>query len=195
MIAIIDLGIENTAGIQKALDQLSIEYKVTSSEYEICRAKCVILCGYGEASAGLKKLHLMNLFTVMRIIKRPLLGIGLGMQLMSTYSSEGNVSCLGIFSGSTEKFSAPAPMDRHTGMFSIHIQSESKILSGIQSEDKFYFDHSYYLPLGDHTTSISEFGINFSASMEKDKNFGVQFHPEKSGDAGLLILKNFLSVE
>lgn len=195
MIAIIDLGKENTAGIQKALDQLPIEYKVTSSEYEICRAKCVILCGYGEASAGLKKLHLMNLFTVMRIIKRPLLGIGLGMQLMSTYSSEGNVSCLGIFPGSTEKFSMHTHLERHTGMFPIHLQSESKILSGIQSSDKFYFDHSYYLPGGENTTSVSEFGISFSASMEKDKSFGVQFHPEKSGDAGLLILKNFLAIE
>lgn len=195
MIIIIDLGKENTANIQQALDELSIEYKVTSSEYEICRANCVILCGYGEASAGLKKLHLMNLFTVMRIIKRPLLGIGLGMQLMSTYSSEGNVSCLGIFPGSTEKFSAPAPDKRHTGMFPIHVQSESKILSGVRSDDKFYFDHSYYLPVAENTTSVSEFGINFSASMEKDKSFGVQFHPEKSGDAGLLILKNFLSIE
>lgn len=192
MIIIIDLGKENTASIQQALDELSIEYKVTSSEYEICRANCVILCGYGEASAGLKKLHLMNLFTVMRIIKRPLLGIGLGMQLMSTYSSEGNVSCLGIFPGATEKF---ASSERHTGMFPIHVQSESKILSDIRSDDKFYFDHSYYLPISENTTSVSEFGINFSASVEKDKSFGVQFHPEKSGDAGLLILKNFLSIE
>ncbi len=193
MIIIIDLGKENTASIQQALDELSIEYKVTSSEYEICRANCVILCGYGEASAGLKKLHLMNLFTVMRIIKLPLLGIGLGMQLMSTYSSEGNVSCLGIFPGATEKFAATE--ERHTGMFPIHVQSESKILSGIRSDDKFYFDHSYYLPISENTTSVSEFGKNFSASMEKDKSFGVQFHPEKSGDAGLLILKNFLSIE
>jgi len=193
MIIIIDLGKENTASIQQALDELSIEYKVTSSEYEICRANNVILCGYGEASAGLKKLHLMNLFTVMRIIKRPLLGIGLGMQLMSTYSSEGNVSCLGIFPGSTEKFAVSDK--RHSGMFPIHTQSESKILSGIRSDDKFYFDHSYYLPVAENTTSVSEFGINFSASMEKDKSFGVQFHPEKSGEAGLLILKNFLSIK
>jgi len=135
----------------------------------------------------------MNLFTVMRIIKRPLLGIGLGMQLMSTYSSEGNVSCLGIFPGSTEKFAVSDK--RHSGMFPIHIQSESKILSGIRSDDKFYFDHSYYLPESENTTSVSEFGINFSASMEKDKSFGVQFHPEKSGEAGLLILKNFLSIK
>lgn len=193
MTIIIDLGRENTEGIQKALDDLSVEYKISSSEFEICRAKNVILCGYGEASAGLKKLHLMNLFTVMRIIKLPLLGIGLGMQLMSTYSSEGNVSCLGIFSGSTEKFIAPSG-ERHTGMFPVQIISDSQILKDVQSNDKFYFDHSYYIPRTKLTTSVSEYGIIFSASMEKNHSYGVQFHPEKSGNAGLLLLKNFLEI-
>lgn len=191
MIAVVDLGKNNTLPLKSALREFTQDFIITSNEIEIFRSDKVILVGYGEASQGVKKLHLLNLFSVMRILKKPMLGIGLGMQLMCNYSTEGNVSCLGIFPGSTEKFVEPKTKIRHTGLDTINIILDSKLFDGITNSDRFYFDHSFYIPKNDCTSSLSKNGIIFSASLEKECSYGVQFHPEKSGEAGIKLLQNF----
>jgi glutamine amidotransferase len=195
MIAVVDLGENNTFPLKSALSDLTHDFIITSNEIEIFRADKVILVGYGEASQGVKKLHLLNLFSVMRILKKPMLGIGLGMQLMCNYSTEGNVSCLGIFPGSTEKFAGPKSKIRHTGLDTINVLLDSKLFDGITKSDKFYFDHSFYTPKNNYTTSLSQYGILFSSSLEKEHSYGVQFHPEKSGEAGMKLLQNFIQLK
>ncbi len=194
MIAVIDYGSGNVASVANALTELQQGFKITSNEAEICNAQKIIFPGVGEASFAIRQLHMLNLFTILRIVKKPILGICLGMQMMADFSKEGNVTCLGIFPVTAEKFDESKTKVPHMGWNDINIVKESKLFSGIKDGERFYFANSYYLPECPYTTSISNNNIDFSASMEKDNYYGVQFHPEKSGDAGLKILKNFIDL-
>jgi glutamine amidotransferase len=191
MIAVIDYGAGNVASVANALSQLNKDYKISNNELEICKADKIIFPGVGEASYAIKQLHLLNLFSLLRIIKKPMLGICLGMQLMMDSSTEGNVTCLGIFPGVVQKFDSTKTKVPHMGWNDIKLLKESKLFDGIKNGERFYFANSFYVPVNNFTTSITNNNIDFSASLEKDNFYGVQFHPEKSGDAGLKILKNF----
>ena len=194
MIALIDYGAGNVASVANALTELKQEYKITKNEVEICKADKVIFPGVGEASFAIKQLHMLNLFTVLRIVKKPMLGICLGMQLMADFSKEGDVTCLGIFPGGAEKFDPAVTKVPHMGWNDISIKKGSKLFEGIKDGEHFYFANSYYLPENDYTTSVTNNKISFSASLEKDNYYGVQFHPEKSSDAGLKLLRNFIEL-
>jgi glutamine amidotransferase len=198
MIALIDYGAGNVASVGDALEQLDHKFKITKNETEILNADKVIFPGVGEASFAVKQLHKLNLFGVLRLEKKPLLGICLGMQLMADFSSEGNVTCLGIFPGTAEIFDSSKTKVPHMGWNSIEFinvnGAKSKLFDGIQDGEKFYFAHSYYLPENRYSTSVADNGIKFSASMEKNNYYGVQFHPEKSAAAGLKLLKNFIEL-
>jgi glutamine amidotransferase len=122
------------------------------------------------------------------------LGIGLGVQLMADYSLEGNISCLGIFPGTAQKFENEKANIFNDGMHKVSLRKDSELFKRISDEQEFYFHHTHYLPVGEFTTSTSENSISFSASLEKNGSMGVQFHPEKSGDAGLHIIKNFIDL-
>ncbi len=194
MIALIDYGAGNVASVANALNELEQKYKITNNESEICKADKVIFPGVGEASFAIKQLHKLNLYSLLRIIKRPILGVCLGLQLMADYSTEGNIACLGIFPGDVLKFDAKKVKVPHMGWNDIRLKKESKLFSGIKEGERFYFANSYYLPVNEYTTSYCNNSVDFSASMEKDNFYGVQFHPEKSSDAGLKVLKNFLEL-
>lgn len=194
MITIVDYEDSNATEVGECLKQLTSDFVVSNSEIDICGASKIIFPGNGNASLAMKRIHLLNLFSVMRIIRKPILGIGLGMQLMADYSLEGNISCLGIFPGTAQKFENGKANIIHEGMKAVSVKKESKLFNGISDEEKFYFHHAYYLPLSELTTSISKHNINFSASIEKNSSFGVQFHPEKSGNAGLRMLSNFINL-
>jgi glutamine amidotransferase len=200
MIALIDYGAGNVASVANALTELKQEYKITNSEQAICKSDKVIFPGVGEASFAVKQLHLLNLFTLLRIVKKPFLGICLGMQLMAESSAEGNVTCLGIYPGKSVLFNSSITKVPHMGWNEIHHVKESRLFKGIKEGEKFYFANSYYIPVNDCTITTTENdsqkapdagGEVFSSAMEKNNFFGVQFHPEKSGDAGLQLLKNF----
>ncbi|MCL5029989.1 MAG: imidazole glycerol phosphate synthase subunit HisH [Bacteroidetes bacterium] len=194
MIALIDYGAGNVASVANALTELKQDFKITCNEIEICRADKVIFPGVGEASFAIRQLHMLNLFSVLRMVKKPLLGICLGMQLMVDHSTEGNVACLGIFPGTAEKFDSAKTKVPHMGWNDIEIKSESKLFTNIKSGERFYFANSYYVPVCEYTTSITDNNINFTSSIEKGNFYGVQFHPEKSSDAGLQLLKNFVDL-
>jgi glutamine amidotransferase len=194
MIAIIDYGAGNVASVANAINTLGHNYIITCSELDIIKSKKIIFPGVGEASYAVKQLHKLNLYTMLRVCKKPLLGICLGMQLMADHSSEGDVSGLGLFPGSTEKFNSEISKVPHMGWNNIEIRKESKLFRGIESGEMFYFAHSYYLPLNIYTTAVTNHNIAFAASVESGNFYGVQFHPEKSGDAGLRLLKNFIEL-
>ncbi len=194
MIALIDYGAGNVASVANALTELKQDYKITNNEFEICRADKIIFPGVGEASFAIRQLHMYNLFTVLRIVKKPILGICLGMQLMTDFSTEGNVTCLGIFPCRVEKFDDKKTKVPHMGWNDIEIVKESKLFSDIKNGERFYFANSFYVPQTEFSTSLTENGIKFSASLEKGNYYGVQFHPEKSGEAGLKLLKNFIEL-
>jgi glutamine amidotransferase len=192
MITIVDYEDSNAIELGECIKQLTSDFVVSNSEIDICGASKIIFPGNGNANHAMKRIHLLNLFSVMRIIRKPILGIGLGMQLMADYSLEGNISCLGIFPGTAQKFENGKMNVINEGMQSVSIKKESKLFNGINNDEKFYFHHTYYLPLSEHTTSTSKHNIDFSASIEKNSSLGVQFHPEKSGDVGLQMLSNFI---
>jgi len=194
MIALIDYGAGNVASVANALTELKEEYKITKNETEICRADKIIFPGVGEASFAIRQLHMLNLFSLLRIVKKPLLGICLGMQLIADHSTEGDVTCLGIFPCTTEKFDSSKTKVPHMGWNDIEITAESKLFQDIKSGEHFYFANSYYVPLNEYTTSATDNNIKFSSAVEKGNFYGVQFHPEKSGDAGLKLLKNFVEL-
>lgn len=194
MIALIDYGAGNVASVSNALTELNQNYKITSNEVEICKADKIIFPGVGEASFAMRQLHLLNLFSALRMVKKPILGICLGMQLMMDSSTEGGVACLGIFPGTVLKFDPAKTKVPHMGWNDIKIVSDSKLFNGIKDGERFYFANSYYVPVNEFTTAVTTNNIDFSASLEKGNFYGVQFHPEKSGDAGLKILKNFIEL-
>lgn len=192
MIAVIDYGAGNVASVGNALTTLDADFIITNNEFEILKSDKVIFPGVGEASNAVKQLHKLNLFTMLRVCKKPLLGICLGMHLMADHSREGNVTGLGLFPGSTEKFDPEISKVPHMGWNSIEIRKKSILFNGIKSGEMFYFAHSYYLPLNIYATSVTNHNTTFTASVECRNFYGVQFHPEKSGDAGLKVLQNFV---
>jgi len=194
MIAIIDYGAGNVASVANAVESLSHDYKITCNEIDLLKSDKIIFPGVGEASSAMRQLQKLNLYSMLKMCRKPLLGICLGMQLMAKYSKEGNVMGLGLFPGSTEIFDSAVSKVPHMGWNSIEIKKESKLFSGIKSGEKFYFANSYYVPVNDCTTSVTNHVVDFSASIEDGNLYGVQFHPEKSGEAGLKILKNFIEL-
>lgn len=193
MVTIVDFGDINSKEVAEALKKITDDFIVSSNEVDICRAEKVIFPGSGSAKDVMKKIHLLNLFSVLRIITdKPMLGIGLGMQIMCEHTSEGNLPCLGIFPGSIIKFSNSLQNLVHEGMDKINIVKENPLLNNIPDNTTFYFKHSYYLPINDYTIATAKNDIEFTSAIQKNLSFGVQFHPEKSGEPGLIVLENFV---
>ncbi|MBI5661793.1 MAG: imidazole glycerol phosphate synthase subunit HisH [Ignavibacterium album] len=196
MITIVDFGDINSREVAEALKKITDDYVVSSNEATICRADKIIFPGADSAKNVIKKIHLLNFFSVLRIIiDKPILGIGLGMQIMCEHTSEGNLSCLGIFPGNVVKFENSVQKAVHEGIDEVELVKDCPLFKDIPDNSGFYFNHSYYLPLCDYTTAKSrKENIEFTSAIQKNLSFGVQFHPEKSGEIGLVLLENFLKL-
>ncbi len=194
MIALIDYGAGNIASVANALEDINADFKIVKSEIQICNADKIILPGVGEASFAMNKLHLLNLFSLLRLLKKPFLGICLGMQLLCEKSKEGDVACLGIIDSVVEKFDNTNLNVPHMGWNKVEKVTDTKLFCGIDSMKDFYFANSFYVPINKYTVAKTNYGIDFTAAVEKDNFYGVQFHPEKSGEAGLQVLKNFVEI-
>lgn len=194
MIAIVDYGSGNIQSVVNALNDFKCQHIVTSREMDICNADKIIFPGVGEASFAVKQLHKLNLFTMIRVVKKPMLGICLGMHLFLEKSLEGNSSCLGIIPGATNKFDNAKIKVPHMGWNKIKIVNESPLFNNIKDDSYFYFAHSYYIPVNQYTIATTNYVVDFSAVIEKDNFYGVQFHPEKSGEVGIQLLKNFIEL-
>lgn len=194
MIALIEYGAGNTASVSNALEEIGVDFIITNKETDISRSDKIIFPGVGEASSAVRRLHLLNLFSLLRVIKKPMLGVCLGMHILCDRSDEGDISCLGVINCEAKKFDSEKIKVPHMGWNKVKLTAQSKLFNEIEDETYFYFAHSFYLPKNDLTTSVCEHGIEFSASVEKDNFYGVQFHPEKSGEAGLKLLRNFVEL-
>jgi glutamine amidotransferase len=189
---IIDYGAGNIQSVKNALSRLGVESKLSSSREEILAADKVIFPGVGEASTAMSRLKDSGIDTIIPQIEVPLLGICLGMQLLCSSSGEGDVKGLGVFNAKVKKFNKDLKVPQ-IGWNQIEFMSDT-LSSGIGKQEWVYFVHSYYAEICKDTSIKANYGIDFSAGLEKDNFFGTQFHPEKSGDVGERILKNFLNI-
>lgn len=201
MIAIIDYDAGNLKSVEKALVSLG-ETPVISRDKEILlSADKVILPGVGAFGEAMEKLHQYGLVEVIQKVAEkgtPLLGICLGLQLFfeSSQESEG-VKGLGLLPGKIIRFPETLGLKvPHMGWNSLNIKSEAKLFKGINSGEYVYFVHSYYLEAERQSdvAATAEYGLTFGASVERGNVFACQFHPEKSSDTGLKILKNFIEL-
>ena len=194
MITIVDYGDACINEVAASLKKITEDFKVSRNELDICESDKIILAGCGSAPSVMKKIQLLNLYSVLRVVKKSMLGIGLGMQLMADYSTEGNFSCLGFFPGRAIKFEGDTEGSLFKGNHKINLCKQSILFDGIEENAEFFFNNSYYLPKSDLSTSTCSNSITFCASIENENAYGVQFHPEMSGEAGLKLLKNFIEM-
>ncbi len=192
MIALIDYGAGNIRSVQNALKRLGVESILTNRPDELRSAEKVILPGVGEASFAMNQLRENELDQLIPSLTQPVLGICLGMQLLCASSEEGDTQALGIFDTVVREFE-PVLNVPHTGWNSCSIKS-SPLFDGISSYDDFYFVHSYYAELCSNTIATCDYIQPFSAALQKDNFFGVQFHPEKSAEIGAKLIQNFLAL-
>lgn len=192
MIAIIKYNGGNVSSVQNALNRLSIKSVVTDDPEQILNAEKVIFPGVGEASSTMKLLKEKELDVLIPTLKQPVLGICLGMQLMCKGNEEGNTEGLGIFDINVKKF-PPLDLVPHMGWNTVSAKNNI-MFAGIEPDDDVYFVHSYYCELSEFTTSVCDYILPFSASLQKDNFYAMQFHPEKSGSIGRQILNNFINL-
>jgi imidazole glycerol-phosphate synthase subunit HisH len=194
-LVIIDSGGANIASVRYAVERLGVEAELTTDPERVSAATHVILPGVGTAADCMARLKQTGLVDIIKNIKRPLLGICVGMQLLFEGSEEGNVECLGILPGQVRRFpnraGLPVP---HMGWNQLQVVRPTLLMEGIHQRDYVYFVHSYAAPITDMTLSSCDYGGPFSAMVQKSNIYGVQFHPERSARVGAIVLRNFLSI-
>lgn len=194
MIAIVDYKMGNLRSVENALRRLGAEFTVTADADVIRAADRVLLPGVGNAAEAMQNLREAGLVDVIRSLRRPVLGICVGMQIMCRHSEEGDVDCLGIFDARVRKFQPSAELKvPHMGWNRIG-NLESKLFKGLDGGSYVYFVHSYYPALCPDTIATTTHGVMFSAALKYENFYGTQFHPEKSGDVGERIIENFLKL-
>ncbi len=198
MIAIIDYGAGNLRSVQKALEFLNFDAKITSDPNEILSADHVILPGvgaFGDCMREIKKRNLTDCIKEVCDRQIPFMGICLGLQLLFEESEESpKTEGLSLFKGKIVKIPQSEGLKiPHMGWNSLHITKESRLFSGISEGSFVYFVHSYYMMPEDERiiAAETEYGAALPIALESGNIFATQFHPEKSGETGLKILKNF----
>lgn len=191
-IVIIDYGAGNIQSIKFSLRRLGFEAELSHDYREIQTADKVIFPGVGEASTAMKKLKSTGLDILIPKLTQPVLGICLGMQLMCTFSQEGNTNGLGIFDVEVVKFDNGLKVPQ-IGWNRV-TELQTSLFNKIKESTYMYLVHSYYVPVCKETIAITDYGLDYSSALQKDNFYGVQFHPEKSSLAGEQLLKNFLEL-
>lgn len=202
MIAIIDYGAGNLQSVKKAFDFIGAESVITDNPEIINACDRILLPGvgsFGDAMDSMAKSGLVDTVKQNALSGKPFLGICLGLQLLFEESEESpGVKGLGIFKGKIKKFSSDMGLKiPHIGWNSLEIKQKDGIFKNIPENSYVYFVHSYYLHAEDENdiATITNYGIDFHSAVGKNNIFATQFHPEKSGDVGLQILRNFASME
>ncbi|MCK8824239.1 imidazole glycerol phosphate synthase subunit HisH [Fuchsiella alkaliacetigena] len=198
MIAIIDYGMGNLRSVEKALEKLGFKAEITDQAEEILGAEAVILPGVGAFGDAMENLKAAGLIEVIKEVidsGKPFLGICLGMHLLFSSSEEwGQQEGLDIIKGQVVKFPTELELKiPHMGWNQLHLQKDTALFDGLESGLFQYFVHSYYVVPDDEAViaTTTDYGIDFVSSIQKDNIYAVQYHPEKSSEQGLEILRNF----
>lgn len=191
-LVIINYGAGNIKSIQFAFKRLGVDAVLTNDVDEIKAADKVIFPGVGEASSAMKMLQESGLDAIIPTLKQPVLGICLGMQLMCNHSEEGNTKGLGIFDVNVKKFSNSVKVPQMG--WNIIYNLESKLFTGIKEKEFMYLVHSFYAGECKESIATTDYEVEYASALQKDNFYGVQFHPEKSGNEGAKILQNFLEL-
>jgi glutamine amidotransferase len=193
MIAIVDYGAGNLVSVKKALDWLGQGCAISSDPSEVATAAKIVLPGVGHfaATAALARTGLREAIADAIAREIPFLGICVGMQWMFERSEESpETPGLGALTGGCERFPASVKSP-HVGWNQLEVAPSSRLLRGVPTSSFVYFTHSFRAPVVEGTTACCDYGGPFSAAVEHNNLFGVQFHPEKSGEIGLAVLRNF----
>jgi len=189
---IIDTGCANLASLHHALKRLGIHADISAEPAAIAAADKLLLPGVGTASAAMANLTARGLIPVIQRATQPLLGICLGMQLLTAHSAEGDLATLGLIPGETTRLPAhdlPLP---HMGWNRVHATLGHPLFADIPPDSHYYFVHSYAVLESPATIATCDYGGPFAAALARDNYYGVQFHPERSGSAGARLLHNFI---
>jgi imidazole glycerol-phosphate synthase subunit HisH len=194
-IAVVKLGVGNTASVMFALERLGAKANLTDDPARVREAERVILPGVGAAATAMRMLNGGGLREVLRNYERPLLGICLGQQLFYERSEEGDAEGIGLLLGNVtalqSTLSLPIP---HMGWSALQVERAHPLLEGVRSGEYAYFVHSYACPIDERAIAAAEYGRRFAAIVARGNVFGCQFHPERSGPVGARILSNFLAL-
>ena len=199
MIVIIDTGCANLSSVRFAIERLGYEVTVSKDPAVLQKADKLFLPGVGTAKEAMKNLIERNLVEEIKKLTQPVLGICLGMQMLAEGSEEGFaeetvIDTLGLVDGFVEKMQVAPLRSPHMGWNQITPKLDEPLFKDIPAGSYFYFVHSYALPVNDNTIASCEYGTPFTAAVNKDNFYGVQFHPERSGKAGAQLIKNFLEL-
>lgn len=197
-ITIVDYGMGNLHSVKNKLERLGFSPNVSNNKDVILSSDKIILPGVGHFGKGMSNINTLEIKAALNefalIQKKPILGICLGMQLLTEYSEEGDSDGLGYISGKTQKFQFENKKLKipHMGWNSIQIKKECPLFNGITENEMFYFVHSFYVDTPhDYILAETVYGIKFTSAFWKDNIYGVQFHPEKSHEWGTKIMQNF----
>lgn len=194
MIGIIDYNSGNIESVKNALARLKVPCLVSANPATLSKADKLIFPGVGRAGAAIKELKKCRLGVFIKNTTKPFLGICLGLQLLSKFSEEDNTKCLNIISSKVKKFNNNVKVPQ-IGWNRVKIIKQSPLTKNIPNNNYFYFVNSYYLELDSkYSTATTNYEIEFSAIINKNNFYGVQFHPEKSGLVGEKVLSNFCNL-
>ncbi|OBX11037.1 imidazole glycerol phosphate synthase subunit HisH [Gallibacterium genomosp. 3] len=191
-IIIIDTGCANLSSVKFAIDRLGYQAEISRDLNQIQQADKLLLPGVGTANAAMNNLQQRNLINTIQQLTQPVLGICLGMQLMTQFSQEGNLSTLGLIDGQTEKLPEAGLPLPHMGWNQVNFVEDQPLFADIPNGSYFYFVHSFAVLPNQHTIATCDYGVPFSAALNNGNFYGVQFHPERSGKVGAQLLRNFI---
>ena len=194
-VAIVKYNAGNIYSVVNALKRLGVEPLLTDDARQLQQSDRVIFPGQGEARGAMEYLRQRQLDRLIRQLRQPVLGICIGQQLLCRHSEEGDTECIGVFDADVRRFSPTRHEDKVPCMGWNSLQpAADPLMRGIQDGDYVYFVHSYYVPLCQATIATAQYIIPYSAALHKDNFYACQFHPEKSGNVGERIIKNFLEL-
>ena len=194
-VAVVKYNAGNVYSVVNALRRLGVEPLLTDNVEDSKSADKVVFPGQGEAASAMDYLRRYGLDVVIKGLRQPVLGICIGQQLLFRHSEEGNTDCLGVFDVDVRRFQPSCHEDKVPAMgWNSLYGLESPLFKGVSDGEYVYFIHSYYVPVCDFTVANSDYIQPYSAAMHKDNFYATQFHPEKSGRVGEVIMRNFLEI-
>ncbi len=196
-LVIIDTGCANLSSVAFAFERLGVDAQISDDISAINAASRLILPGVGAAPYAMAKIREKGLYDALTMLKQPVLGICLGMQLLYETVNEGGntIKGLGLIPGSVTRLDTKGLPSPHMGWNTLLIEQKNALLDDIQSGDYAYFVHSYAAPISQATIAKSVYGSEFSAVVSHENVYGCQFHPERSSQTGARILRNFLDID